>query len=173
MAVPPAFPPATTYAAFLLALLPRSGGKPRYEAGVLPEPTSSDEIIATTRASLNAVSQPPTTPKMQNSSRKKARQHARTRLRGGEGSTGWNVIPLVWRDHLDIGANVELACRLLRQCATRCTEVKFRVELNDPEPITNAEDDLLAELQDELGSTNIDVKVQGRGPVEMPAEVQQ
>ncbi|WP_316043110.1 DUF499 domain-containing protein [Haloplanus rubicundus] len=52
-------------------------------------------------------------------------------------------------------------------------ELKFRVDLSDPEPITNAEDDLLAELQDELGSTNIDVKVQGRGPVEVPAEVQQ
>ena len=52
-------------------------------------------------------------------------------------------------------------------------ELKFRVDLNDPEPITNEEDDLLAELQDELGSTNIDVKVQGRGPVEVPAEVQQ
>jgi hypothetical protein len=52
-------------------------------------------------------------------------------------------------------------------------ELKFRVDLNDPEPITNAEDDLLAELREELGSTNIDVKVQGRGPVEVPAEVQQ
>jgi hypothetical protein len=52
-------------------------------------------------------------------------------------------------------------------------ELKFRVDMDDPEPITNAEDDVLAELQDELGSTNIDVKVQGRGPVEVPAEVQQ
>ncbi|SEL88216.1 ATP-binding protein [Haloferax larsenii] len=52
-------------------------------------------------------------------------------------------------------------------------ELKFRVDLNNPEPITNAKDDVLAELQDELGSTNIDVKVQGRGPVEVPAEVQQ
>ncbi len=52
-------------------------------------------------------------------------------------------------------------------------ELKFRVDLTNPEPITNAKDDVLAELQDELGSTNIDVKVQGRGPVEVPAEVQQ
>ncbi|MFC6939730.1 ATP-binding protein [Salinirubellus sp. GCM10025818] len=52
-------------------------------------------------------------------------------------------------------------------------EVKLRVDLKNPEPISNAGDDLLAELQDELGSTNIDVKVQGRGPVEVPAEVQQ
>jgi len=52
-------------------------------------------------------------------------------------------------------------------------ELKFRIELNNPEPVTNAKEDLLAELQDELGSTNIDVKVQARGPVEVPAEVQQ
>jgi hypothetical protein len=52
-------------------------------------------------------------------------------------------------------------------------ELKFRVDLSDPEPITDGDDDVLAELQDELGSTNIDVKVQGRGPVEVPAEVQQ
>ncbi|KTG11418.1 hypothetical protein AUR64_03955 [Haloprofundus marisrubri] len=52
-------------------------------------------------------------------------------------------------------------------------ELKFRVDMDEPEPITDAEDDVLAELQDELGSTNIDVKVQGRGPVEVPAEVQQ
>jgi hypothetical protein len=52
-------------------------------------------------------------------------------------------------------------------------ELKFRVDLNNPEPITDAEDDVLADLQDELGSTGIDVKVQGRGPVEVPAEVQQ
>jgi hypothetical protein len=52
-------------------------------------------------------------------------------------------------------------------------ELKFRVDLDDPEPLTDAEDDLLAELQGELGSTNIDVKVQARGPVEGPAEIQQ
>ena len=52
-------------------------------------------------------------------------------------------------------------------------ELKFRVDLKDPEPITSAEDDVLAELQDEFGSTHIDVKVQARGPVEVPVEVQQ
>lgn len=52
-------------------------------------------------------------------------------------------------------------------------ELKFRVELADTEPISDAEPDLLAELQEELGETNIDVKVQARGPVQVPAEVQQ
>jgi hypothetical protein len=52
-------------------------------------------------------------------------------------------------------------------------ELKFRVDLDDPEPITNAEDDLLAKLGDELGSTNIDVKVQAQGPVKISAEIQQ
>ncbi len=51
-------------------------------------------------------------------------------------------------------------------------ELKFRIELDDPEPITDTEDDVLADLQDELGQTNIDVKVQARGPVEVPAEAQ-
>ena len=51
-------------------------------------------------------------------------------------------------------------------------ELKFRVELDDMEPISDAEDDVLAELREALGETNIDVKVQARGPVEAPAEVQ-
>jgi hypothetical protein len=51
-------------------------------------------------------------------------------------------------------------------------ELKFRVDLDEPEPITDAEDDVLADLQEELGQTSIDVKVQGRGPVELPAELQ-
>ncbi|MEF8824760.1 MAG: DUF499 domain-containing protein [Halapricum sp.] len=52
-------------------------------------------------------------------------------------------------------------------------DLKFRVDLPEPEPITDAEEDVLAELKDELDQTAIDVKVQGRGPVELPAEVQQ
>ncbi len=52
-------------------------------------------------------------------------------------------------------------------------ELKFRVEFDEPEPITDAEDDVLAELQNELGQTNIDVKIQGRGPVEIPTEISQ
>jgi len=52
-------------------------------------------------------------------------------------------------------------------------ELKFRVEFDEPEPITNTEADLLAELQSELGQTSIDVKVRARGPVEVPADLQQ
>ncbi len=50
-------------------------------------------------------------------------------------------------------------------------ELKFRVDLDEPKPITDAEDDVLAELREELGQTSINVKVQGRGPVEVPAEL--
>nr|WP_256532744.1 DUF499 domain-containing protein [Halovivax cerinus] len=52
-------------------------------------------------------------------------------------------------------------------------ELKFRVELDDPEPLTDAEDDVLAELREALGDTSIDVKVQARGPVEVAPEVHQ
>ncbi|CAM2997274.1 DUF499 domain-containing protein [Halobacterium salinarum] len=52
-------------------------------------------------------------------------------------------------------------------------EVKFRVEMDEPEPLTSDEDDVLAELRDALGDTSINVKVQARGPVEVPPEVQQ
>lgn len=51
--------------------------------------------------------------------------------------------------------------------------LKFRVVLDEPEPITDAEDDVLTELQVGLGQTNIDVKVQGRGPTEVPPEATQ
>ncbi|GGL41666.1 hypothetical protein GCM10009037_26570 [Halarchaeum grantii] len=51
--------------------------------------------------------------------------------------------------------------------------LKFRVDFEEPEAITDAEDDVLAELQAGLGETNIDVKVQARGPTEIPAEVTQ
>ncbi|MEZ3165409.1 ATP-binding protein [Halorubrum miltondacostae] len=53
------------------------------------------------------------------------------------------------------------------------TEVKFRVDLPEPEAITDDNDDVLSELHDELGQTNIDVKVQARGPVEALTEIQQ
>jgi len=51
--------------------------------------------------------------------------------------------------------------------------LKFRVDFDEPEPITDAEDDVLAELQAGLGQTNIDVKVQARGPTEVPPEATQ
>jgi hypothetical protein len=56
---------------------------------------------------------------------------------------------------------------------TTNTDVKFRIDLSEPEPMTDDEDDVLAELREALGDTNIDVKVQGRGPVEIPTEVTQ
>ncbi|SIS19706.1 ATP-binding protein [Natronorubrum thiooxidans] len=52
-------------------------------------------------------------------------------------------------------------------------DLKFRVDLSEPEPITDDEDDLLAELEDALGQTNIDVKVQARGPTEIAPEAKQ
>jgi len=51
--------------------------------------------------------------------------------------------------------------------------LKFRVDLDEPEPITDAEDDVLAELQAGLGQTNIDVKVQARGSAEVASEATQ
>ena len=52
-------------------------------------------------------------------------------------------------------------------------DLKFRINLPDPEPITDAEDDLLAELEDALGQTNIDVKVRAQGPTEIVPEADQ
>ncbi|ELY41467.1 hypothetical protein C495_16765 [Natronorubrum sulfidifaciens JCM 14089] len=52
-------------------------------------------------------------------------------------------------------------------------DLKFRVNLPEPEPITDDEDDLLAGLEDALGQTNIDVKVQARGPTEIALEAKQ
>ncbi len=51
------------------------------------------------------------------------------------------------------------------------TSLKFRIDFDDPEPITEAEEDVLAALQQELGQTSIDVKVRARGPTEIAAEV--
>jgi hypothetical protein len=42
--------------------------------------------------------------------------------------------------------------------------VKFRINLNEPESITDAEDDILAELNEDLVQTSIDMKVEARGP---------
>ncbi len=52
-------------------------------------------------------------------------------------------------------------------------DLKFRVDLPEPEPITDDEDDLLAELEEALGQTNIDVKVQARGSTEIAPEAKQ
>ena len=43
-------------------------------------------------------------------------------------------------------------------------ELKFKWQVNKPEAITDEEDDILAELGDELGGTNITVRAQAKGP---------
>jgi hypothetical protein len=53
------------------------------------------------------------------------------------------------------------------------TDVKFRLDLADPEPITDTEDDVLAELNSALGQTSIDLKIEARGPVQTREEVKQ
>ena len=50
--------------------------------------------------------------------------------------------------------------------------LKFRIQFDDPESITDAGEDVLAELQDALEDTNIDVKVHASGPLEPTAEVE-
>lgn len=52
-------------------------------------------------------------------------------------------------------------------------DVKFRIELSDPEPITDVEDDVLSELNEDLSETNIDLKVEATGPVRGPEGVEQ
>lgn len=49
-------------------------------------------------------------------------------------------------------------------------DLKFRVEFDEPEAITDSKNDILAELLDELDQTNIDVKIQARGPAEVITE---
>jgi multidrug efflux pump subunit AcrB len=56
---------------------------------------------------------------------------------------------------------------------TERTDIKFRIELPEPEELTNAEDDVLAELNAALGQTNIDLKIEARGPVRVREEVEQ
>lgn len=52
-------------------------------------------------------------------------------------------------------------------------DVKFRIELNEPEIISDDENDVLAELNNDLGQTNIDLKVEARGPTRVAEEVDQ
>ena len=56
--------------------------------------------------------------------------------------------------------------------ATR-VDLKFRIDLPAPEPITDASDDLLAELNEDLAQTSIDMKIQAQGPVNVATETQQ
>lgn len=55
--------------------------------------------------------------------------------------------------------------------ATR-TDLKFRINPPTPEPITDADDDLLAALNEDLAQTNIDVKIQAQGPIDVAAETE-
>jgi hypothetical protein len=43
-------------------------------------------------------------------------------------------------------------------------ELKFKWQVDKPEAITDEEDDILAELGDELDGTNITVRAQAKGP---------
>jgi hypothetical protein len=51
-------------------------------------------------------------------------------------------------------------------------DLKFRIDLPTSEPITDAGDDLLAELNADLKQTNIDVKIQAQGPVDVATETE-
>jgi len=44
-------------------------------------------------------------------------------------------------------------------------------QFDEPEPITDASDDLLAALDNDLDAGNIDVRVEGRGPIRASSEV--
>lgn len=49
--------------------------------------------------------------------------------------------------------------------------IQFRFQFDDPEAITDAKDDLLANLDNDLDSGNIDVRVEGGGPIRASSEV--
>jgi len=49
--------------------------------------------------------------------------------------------------------------------------IQFRFQFDEPEPITDASDDLLAALDNDLDAGNIDVRVEGRGPIRASSEV--
>ncbi len=49
--------------------------------------------------------------------------------------------------------------------------IQFRFQFDEPEPITDAGDDLLAGLDNDLDAGNIDVRVEGRGPIRASSEV--
>ncbi|WP_210408989.1 DUF499 domain-containing protein [Halorhabdus rudnickae] len=53
---------------------------------------------------------------------------------------------------------------------TRST-IQFRFQFDEPEPITDARDDLLAALDNDLDSGSIDVRVEGEGPIRASSEV--
>lgn len=49
--------------------------------------------------------------------------------------------------------------------------IQFRFQFDEPEPITDEGDDLLAALDNDLDAGNIDVRVEGRGPIQASSEV--
>jgi hypothetical protein len=52
-------------------------------------------------------------------------------------------------------------------------DMKFRIGMNEPEAISDEEDDVLAELKNDLGQANIDLKVEARGPPRVAEEMDQ
>jgi hypothetical protein len=53
------------------------------------------------------------------------------------------------------------------------TKLKFIVRFDSPESITDGEDDVLADLDTQLDGTNIEVKVEARGPSQTAQEATQ
>jgi hypothetical protein len=49
--------------------------------------------------------------------------------------------------------------------------IQFRFQFDESEPITDEAEDLLAALDNDLDAGNIDVRVEGRGPIRMSSEV--
>jgi hypothetical protein len=49
--------------------------------------------------------------------------------------------------------------------------IQFRFQFDEPEPITDEGEDLLAALDNDLDAGNIDVRVEGRGPIRASSEV--
>jgi hypothetical protein len=49
--------------------------------------------------------------------------------------------------------------------------IQFRFQFEEPEPLTDAGDDLLTALDNDLDAGNIDVRVEGRGPIRASSEV--
>jgi DNA-directed RNA polymerase subunit RPC12/RpoP len=49
--------------------------------------------------------------------------------------------------------------------------IQFRFQFDEPEPIIDEDDDLLAALDNDLDAGNIDVRIEGRGPIRASSEV--
>jgi hypothetical protein len=54
----------------------------------------------------------------------------------------------------------------------RRVELKFKWEVDKPEPITDAENDILSELGSDLDETNVTVRAQAKGPTDFEVSEQ-